>query len=166
MIKNVHIITGLRYGGAEKLLYLTCTYLQSYDVDIKVVYFDPVAPMKPYFEKLGIPCSNIKRSFCGFWSLVMFLRREQFDVIHTHLIHADLIGRSAALISGKHRQVFTTVHGTEWFRRENKLVPRLVRWLDRSLSRPQKHAVIAISKSVRNLLIRKEKIDSKKITLL
>ena len=167
-MRILHIITGLKFGGAEKLLYLTCkVLLLKYDVDINIVYFDPVSPIRPYLEELGVKCQQIDKSIKGFRQLYKLLKKESFDVIHTHLIHADILGRMAALLArNKKTIVFTTVHGTEWFRRESELFPKLVRIIDKLLSIPKKHHIIAISQSVRDVLIQNEKIHPNKITLL
>lgn len=166
-MKILYIITGLHYGGAEKLLYLTCKWIiTKFDAKIDIMYFDPEAPMLPRFALLAVRCTQINRSLKGFLTLTLYLKKNRYDVIHTHLIHADILGRIAALLSGTKRNVFTTVHGTEWFRRENSLYPRIIRFADRLLSLPPNHFIIAISKSVQNILIVNEKINPQKITLL
>ena len=44
--------------------------------------------------------------------LTEFLRRERIDLVHTHLFHADIVGRPAACLAGV-RHVVLPVHATE-----------------------------------------------------
>jgi glycosyltransferase involved in cell wall biosynthesis len=167
-MKILYIITGLRFGGAEKLLYLTCKWMiKRHGASIHVIYFDPFAPILVPLEQLGVKCQQVERSLLGFLHLCKEIKRRPYDIVHTHLIHADILGRMAVLFSGNIRaKVFTTVHGTEWFRRENSFFPVIVRFVDKLLSLPSRHNVVAISQSVRKLLLERERINSQKITLL
>lgn len=122
--------------------------------------------MRTYFETLGIKCIQLGLSLKGLIALGNYLKIQKFSIIHTHLIHADILGRIAALMSNNHSIVFTTVHGTEWFRREKQFYPFIIRKIDRWLSQPRNHFIIAISESVRHVLIKNEKINPEKITLL
>lgn len=52
-MKILYIISGLKYGGAEKLLYATCKYLKAeFKVDIDLVALDREAPLAPLFADL------------------------------------------------------------------------------------------------------------------
>ena len=160
-MKILYIITGLRIGGAEKLLYQTCKWLsRRYPVEIYVIYFDPYAPMLPLFEDLSVKIVRFDYNMLGFIKLTRYIYRRQFNIVHTHLIHADIMGRLAAWIVSLffNNAIFSTAHGTEWFRWQKGLFCTFVRFIDRLLSLPSHSIVISISNSVRNILIQNEKI--------
>ncbi len=168
-MKILYIITGLRFGGAEKLLYLTCKQLrEKYGAEIRVIYFDPYAPMRSLFAGLPVQTILLRRNPALLPRLLLHIRRERYNVVHTHLIHADIYGRLAALLAGPSASpaVFSTVHDLDWFRWQKGLYFYLVRKIDYWLSLPQRSHVIAISQSVRNLLIEKQNYSAQKIVLL
>jgi len=168
-MKILFIITGLRYGGAEKLLYLTCKYLTSaYGADIRVIYFDPYAPMQPFFIELGIKTELVPRNLALLPRLFKRLREGHYDIVHTHLIHADIYGRLAALLMGKRQNytIFTTVHDVDWFRWQRGWYFALVRTIDTWLSQSKRCRVIAISKAVKEMLIERQNYEGEKITIL
>ncbi len=168
-MKIAYLITGLRYGGAEKLLYVTCKHLLKLGkASVVVVYFDPYAPMQPLFDGIGVETRCIKRNLFTMFRLAKLIRERDIDVVHTHLIHADIYGRIAALLpfQKKDLKIFSTAHGTEWFRWRKSIYCAMVRRLDRWLSLPENSHIIAISASVRDMLIMNEGIAADKITLL
>ncbi len=168
-MKILYIITGLRFGGAEKLLYLTCKRLrENYGAEIRVIYFDPYAPMRFLFAGINVPTTLLRRNLALLPRLLLHIRREKYDIVHTHLIHADIYGRLAALLAGPTASpvLFTTVHDLDWFRWQKGLYFSLVRKIDYWLSLPRRNHVIAISQSVRNLLIEKQNFSANKIVLL
>ena len=165
----LHIITGLRFGGAEKLLYLTCKYLQrGYESRVKIVYFDPYAPMKKLFDEAGLMTELIPINLLIIPRLIRLIAEGNYQIIHTHLIHADIIGRTAAICTRLfHKyQIFTTVHDVGLFRWYPRFFFRIVRCIDRMQSCPRYSHVIAISQSVREILILNEHIKSHKIEVL
>jgi len=168
-MKILYVITGLRFGGAERLLYLTCKWLkQRHDCDLEVVYFDPIAPMLPLFASIPSPTRQLPFGLKSLIAIAKRIRNGEFDIVHTHLIHADVLGRLAALISSNAPGVaiISTAHGTDWFRWQPGLYCEAVRRLDRLLSLPVNSQVLAISKSVKEMLIRRERISSTKLSVL
>jgi glycosyltransferase involved in cell wall biosynthesis len=169
MIKILYIITGLRIGGAERLLYWTCEQLsQKKDVHVEVIYFDPMAPMADLFRSRNILVTHVPYRFSSIVSLMRTIHKNRFNIVHTHLIYADVIGRLAAWMVSLVQpvQIFCTAHGTEWFRSKQDLTCRLVRFMDKCLSEPEGSRVLAISESVRDILIKNEKISPQKIRVL
>jgi len=167
-MKILYIITGLRFGGAERLLLLTCQELIPKGARITIIYFDPYAPMKELFQALNLKLLLMPLNLLTFFKLRSHINRERYDIIHTHLIHADIIGRMAAftVFPAPATGVFATAHGTEWFRWRRTPYSALIRWLDRKLSQPKRSRVIAISKSVSELLVKGQKIRPDKVTLV
>ena len=168
-MKILYIITGLRYGGAEKLLYLTCKYLRAvYNAEIRVIYFDPYAPMRSLFAELNIETELIRLDLMLLPSLMKRMRCGDYDIIHTHLIHADIFGRVAALLTAnkKKHSIFSTVHDLAEFRWKESVYFSFIRKIDCWLTKPERCHIIAISKSVEILLIHKQNFNPDKITVL
>jgi glycosyltransferase involved in cell wall biosynthesis len=102
-MKVLHVITDLKIGGESKHLVHVTASLRSLEhvVSCLAVTSDPIAApatVRPEFEELGIAVVNLGvspakplslgRAFVRFQRLV---RREQPDVIHSTLIHANLL---------------------------------------------------------------------------
>lgn len=168
-MKILYIITGLRFGGAEKLLYLTCKYLRAeHSAAIRVIYFDPYAPMRSLFTEINVDTEWIRCNLALLPRLILRMRRGHYDIIHTHLIHADIFGRIAAMLSAlkMNHVIFSTVHDLDWFRWQKSLYFSIVRKIDCWLTKPERCHVIAISNSVKNMLIEKQNYNTDKITIL
>ncbi|HNW59345.1 MAG TPA: glycosyltransferase [bacterium] len=165
----LYVITGLRLGGAEKLLLLTSKHLQAtYSCRIKIVYFDPYAPMKKLFDDADITTVQMNRNLLTIPRLIKIILKEQFQVIHTHLIHADIFGRTAAILAlpfHKH-VIFTTVHDVHWFRWAKGVRFSVIRWIDLLQTIPSATHIIAISEAVKELLIHKQLFKPEKIEVL
>jgi glycosyltransferase involved in cell wall biosynthesis len=168
-MKILYIITGLRFGGAEKLLYLTCKWLkQRYNCDLEIYYFDPIAPMRPLFDSIQVSTRQMRYRVKSLLAIARRVRSGKFDIVHTHLIHADVLGRLAVLLSGASSAVavISTTHGTDWFRWQKGWFCDVVRTVDRLLSLPANSRILAISKSVKRMLVEREEINPAKIAVL
>jgi glycosyltransferase involved in cell wall biosynthesis len=120
-VRIVQVIDSLRVaGGAERLQRLFAEAVSDLDVELTIVTLresqpDAVAPI----ESLGVRVVAFPSR--GFLSptravrLLRFLRREAFDVIHTHLVRATILG----VIAGRIASIPTvaTLHNTRRNRR-------------------------------------------------
>ena len=89
-------------------------------------------------------------------TLKTFITQQQIDIVHTHLIHADVYGTLAAKLAGV-ATIISSRHNDDKFRHH-----RLLIWLNRFLARW--HAkIIVISDWVGEFLQRVEGIDAEKI---
>ncbi|MDJ1471178.1 glycosyltransferase family 4 protein [Xanthocytophaga flava] len=89
-----------------------------------------------------------------------FLKKNQTEVVHCHLFDANVAGLIAARLTGIKKRIFTRHHATF----HHQYFPRAV-WYDRFINRMASD-IIAISENVRHVLIKKEKVNSNKITLI
>jgi glycosyltransferase involved in cell wall biosynthesis len=119
--------------------------------------------LAPEVESAGIPviCLNRMRSKRFDWSavaeLVALIRRERIALVHTHLYHANLYGRLAALRADV--PVIATVHNTYT---RTKLHRRL---LNRALAKVTAR-VVAVSDDIRQDLLRHDGIPEDKIATI
>lgn len=153
-MRVVHIIKATRIGGAERHLLILLTMLRAREIDAQLVLLvEPnnlMTEMVAEAEKRCIPVQRvlIRRDmdtgvvFC----LRRILRGLKPDVVHTHLIHADLFGLTAAKLAGV-KTVLTGRHNDDDFRYR-----RPVRMLNKSLWRGFSGG-IAISEAIRKFTI-------------
>lgn len=97
------------------------------------------------------------RSFLKVWNT---LKKTRPDVVHSHLIDANLIGLSAAKLFGIKKRIYTRHHSTF----HHDFFPKAVKW--DKISNYLATDIIAISENVKNVLLNKENVASKKIHLI
>lgn len=100
-MKIVHIITGLKDGGAENILYKICQYDHfNNHIVISIIsggkYFSLLKTMG-----IKVYCMNMKiYSILNFFYLIRLLRTLKPDIVQTWLVHGDFIGGIAARLAG------------------------------------------------------------------
>ncbi|MBM3892306.1 MAG: glycosyltransferase, partial [Verrucomicrobia bacterium] len=92
----LHFITELSVGGAERLLVEVLPHLNPAKVESQVAYLHGDAPLTAELEWRDIRVHPL-RSWRKFdprpaWRLARLLERERIDILHTHLIQADILG--------------------------------------------------------------------------
>jgi glycosyltransferase involved in cell wall biosynthesis len=109
-VVHVHRIRGI--GGSERHLLTLLPALAERGVDVSFVGLDdPAGAPEPFYRELKVPFGRLSapRDLDPLlaWRLARTLRREHADVVHTHLVHADVYGAvapGARLVSTKHNQ--------------------------------------------------------------
>ena len=118
-IKVLHIITRLCKGGAKEVVLKIVTDLdkEKYDVTLACGPED--------FALEGAKISNVKlviitqlvrriypiKDLIALARLYFFIKREKFDIVHTHTSKAGILGRTAARLSGV-PMIFHMTHGS------------------------------------------------------
>lgn len=139
-MRVVHIIKVKAIAGAEHHLLALLGGLRARGVDARlIVLTEPRLPMDDYLKQLEaaeIPAERLiiprHLSPAVFNQLRKKLRELRPDIVHTHLLHADLHGIPAAKLAGV-KAVITTRHNDNAFRRRlpfrqvNALLWRLTR---------------------------------------
>lgn len=135
----VHVIGELCMGGTEKALINYVTNADRNEFRHTVLCFGRLGELAPTVEASGIPVRLVRiRHRHIFWSLprmALWMRRNQVDVVHTHMYWAALWGRLAARMAGI-PVVVNTFHGPEtWKKRWHVIVERaLDRWTSRHIA--------------------------------
>jgi len=144
-IRVLHIVTGMGLGGAEKVAVQLATARGS---SAAVAWLTGPLRWEEPLAQAGVACHPVgmRRPWHmpqAVLRLRALIRQFRPDIVHTHLIHANLAGRRAARLAGD-VPVVSTEHnlgyqgvGARW------LVP-----LDARTSR-RNRAVVAISEAVR-----------------
>ena len=104
---------------------------------------------------------NGKKSFISTFIKILFvLNKLKPDVIHTHSIEANLIGLTAAKILGVRKRVYTRHHSTF----HHDYFPNAVKY--DKWTNFMSTQIIAISNNVQEVLIKKEDVLKKKISII
>ncbi len=119
-IHVVQVIDGMNIGGAEMLLRELCRGLLEKNFTVSVCYNTP-GPLVDSFREMKIPLWRFSPNrridpALAFW-LANVVKREQPEVVHTHLFKSDFHGRLAARLAGA-PVVISTLHNNDvWARR-------------------------------------------------
>jgi len=168
-LKIVYLITGLDVGGAEMLLWQFLRNLDKKEFDLVVLSFIPTGNIGSLIEKEGIRVESLgiekylnekngKNIFSIFLRvlyvffvetprLYFFIKTEKPDILHSHLFHANLLGRLVGHLAGV-PVVVSTIHNVDFGGRLRELALSYTNFLS--------DATIAISKNVSNKMIEKK----------
>lgn len=166
-MKVLHVLKITAISGSENHLLSLLPLLADRCVDIVVVVMiEPGKPVRDFSERLekhGIKVLPVKigldLSLPALLKITRIMKREQPDIVHTHLIHGDLYGILSARIAGI-REIFSTKHNEDRFRK-NFILQTLNRCLN-----SQARKIIAISPALKEFCIQYEKIDPQKIVVI
>lgn len=166
-MRVIHIIKVTRISGAEKHLLSLLPGLRAQGLDARLILLTeaekPLDQMRDEAEALDIPVTRLTirrdadaRLLGALWRV---LRRQQPDIVHTHLVHADLFGGLAAKLAGV-PCVVSSRHNDDPFRYRARW-RRLHRQFWQRLS-----AGIVISEALRRFAIDIEGAPAHKLTVV
>jgi len=161
-IKVLSLITGLHVGGAEKLLLaqLRCIDRARFDPVIATVVGGELIPE---FERSGIRVHNLAMRHLLDLGAVLRLRaiikQERPDILHTHLFHADLLGR---LVGAWQRVpvMVTTLHMLPKPQHRWWCQP-VDQWCQRFSA-----AFVSISEEIKQIFVNAERLDPAKVRII
>ncbi|MFA6405696.1 MAG: glycosyltransferase [Candidatus Paceibacterota bacterium] len=151
-------------GGAERVLIDQINNLDKEIFERSVCILNSSIDAD-FFQSILIPAENKKViHFNSFFSIsswlkiILWMRKNNFDIVYSHLFFANLVGRVAGKISGVKR-VIVVEHNVYLSRR---YFQRLANRILSSFS----YKVVAVSESVKNYLIDREGINYNKISVV
>ena len=101
-IKILYLITGLKTGGAEMVLYRLLEGINRDKFEPVVVSIIPVAEIGEKIKELGIKVlsleKNLKYNPFILFRLINILKKEKPQILHSFLFHAIFLGRIAGKI--------------------------------------------------------------------
>lgn len=167
MMRIAHIIKVTRISGAERHLLLLAEGLRKRGIDAHLIILverdRPMDDMAAAAEKRDIPLTRltIHRDYDLSlpWRLQRALRQIKPDIVHTHLIHADLYGYAAAKLA-RVSAVVSSRHLDDAFRYHARW-RRVNRWLWRRID-----AGIAISDAMERFALDFEDAPADKISVV
>jgi len=153
-VVHVHRMRGI--GGSERHLLVLLPALAERGLDVEFVGLDdPQWDPGDFYDALAVPATRFRapRDIDPLL-LARLLRARRADIVHTHLVHADVYGGLAAILRREH--LVSTKHNDDPFR----LGP--YRYVDRSLARASRK-VVAITESLRRFLVETVGLQSSKV---
>lgn len=124
-MRVLHVIKAAGIAGAERHLLDLLPGLRTHQIDAQFVLLSPphgvAAPLIEAAQARDIPVHTVSlprtASPSTVWALRRVFRALSPDVVHTHLIHADLYGTVAARLAGVKRVVHSIHNDTPKFDR-------------------------------------------------
>ncbi len=161
-LKVIHIIGGGEFGGAERHILNLAGAINTRAVELTVccLFEAPFAGIAANagINAVAVPMSN-KFDFKIIGKLAGTIRSGDFDLVHTHGVRANLMGRLAARRSGK-RKVVTTVHSLLEMDYPG-LLNRLAGTLSERATREGTDHFITVSRGLKDQLVRGGVTESK-----
>ncbi len=166
-MRVAHIIKVTRISGAERHLLLLLAGLRQRGIDAQLIMLversQPMEEMLQEAQEREVPIRRLRihrdYDLSLVWRIRRLLREIQPDIVHTHLVHADLFGYLAAKAAGVQR-VISSRHNDDAFRYRGNW-----RWIHRRLWR-MIDAGIAISAAIKAFASEIEGAPPEKITVV
>ena len=133
-MRILHFITSLRTGGAERLVSDVLPIIQREGEEVSLLLLD--GTRTPLFEELeskGIRIDSLSKGWRAMrnpllvFKLTHFLRKERYDIVHTHNTPCQMMAAAASLIVPQ--TLVTTEHNTTNKRRSWKVFHPIDRWM-------------------------------------
>jgi glycosyltransferase involved in cell wall biosynthesis len=156
-VVHVHRIRGI--GGSERHLLALLPALRDRGVDVSFVGLDdPAGVLEPFYAELDVPFERLPAPRDAdpllALRLARALRRSRPDLVHTHLVHADVYG---ALVPGV--RLVSTKHNPDPFRAGP------FRFAERALTM-RAARVIAISEAVRRFSVERVGLPASRVEVV
>ncbi|GAG10829.1 unnamed protein product, partial [marine sediment metagenome] len=106
-IRLLYVITNLELGGAQKQLLYTISrlgknfeiWLATHDKGFLLSEAFSIPGLKVKFIPSLVRPINPIKDICAFFVLYKLIKREKFDIVHTHSSKAGILGRWAAKLA-------------------------------------------------------------------
>jgi len=150
MINILYVIDKVREAGAQKHLFDVISELDKASFQCNLITL----------EELGVKRIYGASGIMAILKLVKLMRKEKYEIIHTYLFSANIIGSIAAKLAGI-KTVITSRRDTGLLREgrwQHILASKLTnRWVDK---------IICVSKAVKKVVLAKEKVNPQKIEVI
>lgn len=144
--KIAHIITRLDLGGSAENTLFTATFLDKKRYEVSLIYGETVEGVADEIKRAeasGVRMVFLKElvrhlhpwlDLVAFFKLYRLIRRERYDIVHTHSSKAGALGRLAAFLAGN-RKIVHTPHGHVFYGYFGPMANRSVIWIERFLGK-------------------------------
>jgi glycosyltransferase involved in cell wall biosynthesis len=102
-MRILFLSTSMGMGGADKLLLTAAETMRSHGQQVLIVSMTALGPMGVEARSLGIPTESLEMRRGvpdprGFVRLVRLVRSWRPDIVHSHMVHANLMARMLRLV--------------------------------------------------------------------
>ncbi|HAW22580.1 MAG TPA: glycosyl transferase family 1 [Pseudomonas sp.] len=115
-MKILMVITGLGIGGAERQVIDLAERLSQLGSTVKIAYLTGPVLVQPIMHNIELIPLHAEKSVLGLFyakrRLVALVNGFRPDVVHSHMVHANLLARLARIFSKRTRLV-CTAHSTD-----------------------------------------------------
>jgi glycosyltransferase involved in cell wall biosynthesis len=149
-VRVLQIIDLLGPGGAEMLIMTLAGGIDRvrFDLHVCALRAAPQFPHTQHLREMGVPMLELRQrnayDLPALLAIMRYIRKHEIDVVHTHLLAADIMGRAAGFLTG--RPVVSTIHNSRIDLDEE---PARRRWLERVTARHMCRKLITVSEELR-----------------
>jgi glycosyltransferase involved in cell wall biosynthesis len=166
------VVTRLDVGGVPEHIVILLGHLAA-TYDVTVACRDVISPHRIRLERAGVRIELIDfarlpnpiRDLRALFQLAAFIRREHFDIVHSHMSKGALIGGLAARLSNV-PLVLNTAHNFGALALPNPVLRNVFRWYDRMLFAITLDQLVTVSKCQRDQIIAEGVIRADKVTTI
>lgn len=117
-LRVLNIVGSLELAGTEQYIVRVAPLLRQYGIDVEICVLDRRGPLLAIAESAGIRVHGMharsRRSaglaFAGLATvkeIARLIRRGGFDIVHSYLFHAEVVGTPAARLAGVRRVIIS-----------------------------------------------------------
>lgn len=150
-LRVLQMIDRLGPGGAETLLYTLASGINRdrFDLHVCGLRDGSLYALPAQIRALGIPVIQFDQQNAydipTLLALIAYIRKHHIDIIHTHLLASDIMGRMVGFLT--RTPVVSTVHNS---REDFDHEPRRRRWMERWTARLMCRRLILVSENLRH----------------
>lgn len=162
-IKLVYIISDIDKALAFEWI---ATYIDKERFDVSFIILNPYISALEHFLQAHnikfthIQCGGKKDWFMAWMKLVIYLIKNKPDIVHCHLLQANILGLTAARFASIPKRIYTRHHSDYHFR----YFPKGVKW--DKLANALSTKIIAPSLGVKQVLTDMEHVKASKISVV
>lgn len=144
-MKLLYVITGLAQGGAERVVCDLAEKMYEKGNEVKIVYLIGEIVTFPIYkdiELIKVDLNNFISFMPAYIKLVKIIKTYQPDVVHSHMVHANLLSRLVRLVVPMSKLI-CTAHNSNEGGRTRMLLYRITNSLADTTTNVSKEATIA-----------------------